>query len=103
MTQTFPKQEQYELSSQLRRAAVSIPANIAEGYGRKASAAEFKHFVRIALGSCNEVAVYLDLIKDLEYIDEKMHEELSKEYEVLGRQLNVLSRRWQDRREPSNF
>jgi four helix bundle protein len=47
LTRTFPDFERYELSSQLRRAAVSIPVNIAEGYGRKHSDAEFKHFLRL--------------------------------------------------------
>ena len=51
----LPKDEQYGLSSQLRRAATSIPLNIAEGYGRKSSEAEFKQFLRNSLGSCNEV------------------------------------------------
>ena len=45
----------------MRRAAVSIPANIAEGYGRKNSSAEFKHFLRNALGSSNEISVLLKL------------------------------------------
>ena len=54
IAKTLPKDEQYGLSSQLRRAATSIPLNIAEGYGRKSSEAEFKHFVRNGLGSCNE-------------------------------------------------
>ena len=53
LTQTFPNVEKHELGSQLRRAAVSITLNIAEGYGRKDSAGEFQHFLRNALGSCN--------------------------------------------------
>ena len=64
-TLNFPEIERHELGSQLRRAATSIPANIAEGYGRKNSAAEFKHFLRNALGSGNEVRVFIDMTKDL--------------------------------------
>ena len=96
LTQTLPQQERFELGSQLRRAATSIPANIAEGYGRKASAAEFRHFVRNALGSCNEVAVYLEMMKDLGYVEPALYEELAGGYEVLGKQLNVLTKRWQE-------
>ena len=63
MTLEFPKHELYELGSQMRRAATSIPLNIAEGYGRKSTAADFKAFLRIALGSCNEVMVLIEMIK----------------------------------------
>ncbi len=51
VTQQFPTHEQYELGRQLRRAALSIPLNIAEGYGKKESSADFKRFLLIALGS----------------------------------------------------
>ena len=90
----LPETERYELKSQLRRAAVSIPLNIAEGYGRKNSQAEFKHFLRNSLGSCNEVRVLLDLIKDLSYISDELHEQLTEDYNILGKQLNTLIQRW---------
>ena len=54
ITQTFPGHERYELGSQIRKSAVSIALNIAEGYGRRDAKAEFQHFLRNALGSCNE-------------------------------------------------
>ena len=92
---TLPEVERYELRSQIRRAAVSIPLNIAEGYGRKDSKAEFKHFLRNALGSCNEVRVILDMVKDLAYIEEEKHIQIKEQYDILGRQLNTLIRNWQ--------
>jgi len=84
---TLPKVERYELSSQIRRSAVSIPLNIAEGYGRKDTKAEFKHFLRNSLGSCNEVQVLLNMLKDLGYIDENIYVSLKDEYDILGKQL----------------
>ena len=92
---TLPETEKYELSSQIRRAAVSIPLNIAEGYGRKDSKAEFKHFLRNALGSCNEVRVLIDMLKDLGYLEEKINVSLEEEYDILGKQLNQLIKKWQ--------
>ncbi|MDQ7799629.1 MAG: four helix bundle protein, partial [Candidatus Edwardsbacteria bacterium] len=65
ISKAMPEAERRELGYQLRRAAVSIPANIAEGCGRKESVAEFKHFLRTALGSNNEVRVLVDLVHDL--------------------------------------
>ena len=91
MTRTLPETERYELSSQLRRAAVSIPANIAEGYGRKNSQAEFKHFLRNALGSSNEMQVLLALVTDLGYAGAT---ELRTSYDELGKQLYRLMQVW---------
>ena len=87
----LPEQERRELGYQLRRAAVSIPANIAEGYGRKNSALEFKHFLRNALGSSNEVIVLLRLVHDLYQIDTV---QLAGQYTVLGKQLYRLIENW---------
>jgi|CZCB01.1.fsa_nt_gi four helix bundle protein len=97
ITRAMPEYERRELGYQMRRAAVSIPANIAEGYGRKESAAEFKHFLRNALGSNNEVRVLIDLAHDLGYITTKKHQELSKRYEILGKQLFTLIKKWTKR------
>jgi four helix bundle protein len=74
-TKLFPKEELYGLCSQLRRAASSIPANIAEGCGKK-SQAEFAHFLNIALGSANEAEYFLILSKDLKYLDENKYNNL---------------------------
>ncbi len=91
ITRTFPDIEKYELGAQLRRAAISIPANIAEGYGRKNSKAEFKHFLRNALGSCNEVQVLLSISVDLKYIEAM---DYVQQYDELGKQIYRLIEVW---------
>ncbi len=95
ISKAMPEAERRELGYQLRRAAVSIPANIAEGCGRKESVAEFKHFLRTALGSNNEVRVLVDLVHDLGYINKETHTDLSRRYEVNGRRLYALIQRWE--------
>ena len=89
-TQAFPNFEKHELGSQLRRAAVSITLNIAEGYGRRDSKAEFQHFLRTALGSCNETLVLIEISKDLEYLTEEKYKEYCQEYTVIGKQIYRL-------------
>ena len=69
-TKSFPKEELYSLTNQLRRSASSIPANIAEGCGKN-SKQEFAHFLNIALGSSNESEYFLILSKDLTYLNEE--------------------------------
>jgi len=66
---SFPKDEIYSLTNQLRRAASSIPANIAEGCGKNTQP-EFAHFLNISLGSANEAEYFLILSKDLKYLAE---------------------------------
>ena len=84
-TLKFPEFERYELGSQLRRAAISIPLNIAEGYGRRGQ--DFQRFLGYALGSSNEVKVLLQMTQDLGYMNSI---ELIKEYDVLGKQIYRL-------------
>lgn len=81
-TKTFPKEELYGLTSQFRRAAVSIPANIAEGF-RKNGKPDKARFLNIAQGSLEEVKYYLILSKDLGYLENKFMEELSEEVSKL--------------------
>ena len=92
---TFPKMEQYELASQLRRATKSIPMNIAEGYGKKTSTAEFKRYLTMALGSNNEVRVQLKYCKDLGYISDDEYTASESEHEEIGKMLMKLIQTWQ--------
>jgi four helix bundle protein len=94
MTSKFPAMERVELASQLRRAATSIPINIAEGYGRKKSAEDFKRFLVIAMGSCNEVSVILDLAFDLGYFSKEIYVGLKDRYDQVGRTINKLIQVW---------
>ncbi len=68
ITSSFPKEELYGLTSQIRRASSSIPTNICEGCGRS-SDKEFNQFLNIALGSANETEYLLILAKDLQYLN----------------------------------
>jgi four helix bundle protein len=90
----YPDYERYEMGAQIRRAAMSIPMNIAEGYGKKSSELEFKRFLTMSLGSCNEVQVLPEMSKDLEYITKQEYEETTRKYEILGKRLNTLISKW---------
>lgn len=68
LTSTFPQSEQFGLTSQLRRSTVSIPTNIAEGYGRR-SEANFAQFLRISKGSVNEIETLLILAEELKFAE----------------------------------
>ena len=92
---TFPDIERHELGSQIRRASKSIPLNFGEGYGKKDSANEFKRYVMMAIGSCDEMKILIDFAKDLKYIDEETHKELIEEYEIIGKMLYRMHQKWQ--------
>lgn len=64
----FPGFEQFELGRQLRRAARSIPANIVEGWAKRQSGPEFKSYLQVAIGSCDEVKFWLEMAKDEGYV-----------------------------------
>jgi len=88
---TFPKHEEFGLASQLKRAAVSIPSNIAEGQGRL-SVGEFKQFLGHARGSLFEVETQLLIAKDLDLIGKDDSERLGERIAEVGRLLNGLIR-----------
>jgi len=92
LSKSFPKEEAYGLTSQLRRAAVSVPANIAEGF-KKRGRNDKARFLNIAQGSLEETRYYLILVSDLKYAETKMSleklEEVSRMLEAyMGSILN---------------
>ncbi len=89
ITASFPRQELYGLTSQLRRAASSIPANLAEGCGRNGDA-ELARFCSIAMGSASELEYHLLLARDLELIKREEHEDLSNRATELKKMLTAL-------------
>ena len=87
----FPKEEVYGLTSQMRRAAVSIPSNLAEGAGR-ATPAEFKRFMAIARGSLAELQTLVVLAEDFGYLGATQASELNAQMEEIARMLYGLDR-----------
>ena len=85
----FPKEEQYALCDQLRRAVVSIPSNIAEGCGRETQKDQ-THFLNIAYGSLMEIYSQLDVACDLGYITKPQFDKLSQDISSVGKQLSAL-------------
>ena len=92
-TRTFPRDELYGLTSQLRRSAASIGANIAEGCGRR-SDGEMARFLQIARGSASEVEYHILLARDLHYLREDQFGELSCQADELQRMLTALIQRF---------
>ena len=89
-TDNFPKEEKFGLTSQLRRAAVSVPANIAEGAARK-SCKEFLHFLSNAQGSASEIETELLIASRLGFLGEREYVKLRASLDEIGRMLTGLS------------
>jgi four helix bundle protein len=89
-TSTFPKTEEYGLSSQMRRAAVSIPSNLAEGAARKGNK-EFKQFLNIAQGSLSELDTQVELAHMLGYMSSEKHSELMLKMTEISKMLFGLA------------
>ena len=83
----MPKEERYGLTSQIKRAATSIPLNIAEGYGRQESKGDFRRFLQIAKGSAHEMLVLIDMMYDFGQIEIREQERLIQEYEEVIKML----------------
>ena len=88
-TRAFPKEEVYGLTSQMRRAAVSMHSNIAEGQGRQ-SPREFRRFLSVAHGSVREIETQILIAERLKYLDSQAKSELMDAAAEIGRLLNGL-------------
>jgi four helix bundle protein len=99
VTRTFPSEEQYGLTSQMRRSAASIPANIAEGCGRR-SDGEMARFLQIARGSASEIEYHIFLARELHYLNEDKFRELRSTADELQRMLTALIQRFRPSKKP---
>jgi len=99
MTTKFPKSEIYGLSSQLQRASVSLPANIAEGHQRQHSK-EFLQHLSIACGSLAEVETHIQIAGRLGYVGEKQVDKILNKTSEVGRMLNGLRRSIEKKTDP---
>lgn len=92
VSKAFPKEETYSLISQIRRASYSIPANIAEGCGKKTQL-DLANFLQVALGSANETEYFLLLSKDLDYIEIESYCVLEKDInEIKAMLISLISK-----------
>ena len=89
VTELFPRSERFGLMGQIRRAATSIPANIAEGWGR-GSTKEYIQFLLVARGSLLELETHLVISQKLNYVKEEQFEDLKMQTRRIGRMLNGL-------------
>lgn len=95
VTQGFPKNELYGMTSQIRRAAVSIPSNIAEGYARGYDK-ELIHFLYISLGSASELETQLVICHEIGYLSNELFDELDKENsEIMKMLISLINKRKQ--------
>ncbi|HJT54226.1 MAG TPA: four helix bundle protein [Candidatus Angelobacter sp.] len=92
LTKSFPREEIFGLTSQIRRASLSIPANIAEGCGRRGNA-ELHRFLQMAMGSANELQYHLLLSRDLGYLKSEIHERVEPQVQEVKRMLAALIRK----------
>ena len=89
LTEKFPKQEAYGLVSQMRRSAISIPSNVAEGFKRYHNK-EYKQFLHMSLGSCAELETQITIAKELKYIQKSEEVILLEKLDHIGRMITSL-------------
>jgi four helix bundle protein len=97
MTRVFPKDELYGITSQMRRAAVSVPSNIAEGFNRL-HALEYRQFLYMALGSCAELETQIEIASELGYLALEHAEQLLEQLDHESKMLTSLIKKVRDGR-----
>ena len=89
ITRTFPQYEMYGVTAQMRRAAISIPSNIAEGFARDSNK-ELMHFLYVSLGSASELETQLIICREIGYLQEERYEELMRMNNEVIRMISAL-------------
>lgn len=97
LTNSFPKEEIYGLSSQIRRSAISIPSNIAEGYGRDGNS-DYLRFLNISISSLFEIQTQLEISYNLKYINQIQFNKTNGESREIERMLSAFIRKIKDRK-----
>ena len=97
LTNSFPKEEIYGLSSQIRRSAISIPSNIAEGYGRDGNG-DYLRFLNISISSLFEIQTQLEISYNLKYINQIQFNKTNGESREIERMLSAFIRKIKDRK-----
>jgi len=97
LTNSFPKEEIYGLSSQIRRSAISIPSNIAEGYGRNGNT-DYLRFLNISISSLFEIQTQLEISYNLKYINQIQFNKTNGESREIERMLSAFIRKIKDRK-----
>ena len=96
-TLKFPKIEQFELASQLRRSSKSIAVNIVEGMGRQSTPQEVERYIRVAMVSCDESRIWLKFAKDLDYLSGERQEQFNEQLIEVGRMLRGIINRYREK------
>ena len=94
LLKTFPRNEEFLLTDQSKRASRAIPALIAEGYAKRETIAFFKKFLRDAIGEANEMINHIAFAKAKGYIKPEKADELIEQYHVVGKKLTRLKEKW---------
>jgi len=96
VSKRFPGPEQFELARQLRRAARSIPANIVEGWAKRSAPAEFKRYLQVAIGSCDECKLWLEMSHDEGFLTAADCDILVNRFNLVGALLKSLWKNWKN-------
>ena len=94
LTRQLPKEEKFALSDQMRRAAISVPSNIAEGHGRDSSK-DFVRFLSMSRGSLRELSTQLEISYRLQFIEKTKNIEISEKITEIDKMLTALATNWQ--------